>query len=662
MCGIGGIVSLSGKPVADAERRIGRMMSLLRHRGPDRQGIYLSPDGLAAFTNTRLAIVDVGTDFDVPMVSIDGGSVLTFNGEIYNFEDERNRLLGRGVRFRTRSDTEVLLEGLRLEGEDFLDRLDGFWGFGYYDVKAGRLILSRDLLGERHVFYCADSDELIFASEMNPVLAVYQGPLDIDVGGMVSAFRFRAAPPGRTLVNGVGRLLPGYNLIASARTGEVKLRRYRRLHPEKWFDFFARKPSESQVLAVYEEALDKACRSRVPREVGYMVALSGGLDSALASLYASEFGQRRVRTLYGSSTEIPPQRGDDLDELAASQFTAAKIGANHHVFSMIGDDCLPVIKEHAANSFDGLFCEAVYNYQQLADAVAAHEGRVLIVAEGPDEFIGGYEKDISAYRLFQHFANRPLQRSFLKLLTGSSAGRRLLYRCDLYDLVNWSFVSDEPFHFRTFHGGTTPEVMSRLFEPEEIAASTWRFGLIPPDYNDLLPHLDLSQRMALSYATVSLPDYSNVRSDRGGMRSSIEVRLPMQAPHLVELMIATPAEWRFKGGRWTKFICRKLVERHVGREIAYRGKYLFAMPAWRHPRLAKLLDFESTIADSPAFHDLPFRKGAREFFLKPEEGRSRWFAYCLAATYGKLRARDFSVGAMHRDARVGSRPIHSAAP
>lgn len=661
MCGIAGIVSLSGRPIRDAERRIALMASLLHHRGPDRQGVYLSANGLAALANTRLAIVDVDNKFEVPMVSADGVAVLTFNGEIYNFTEERERLTGRGVTFRTRSDTEVLLEGLRCEGEAFLDRLDGFWGFGYYDLETQQLLLSRDLMGERHIFYCTDEHELMFASEMNPLLAARRGPHEIDVEGMVSSFRFRVPPPGRTLVKNVHRLLPGYNLLAQTRDGRVATRRHRRLHVEKWFDFFASQPSEERVTRVYEDALYQACRSRVPREVAFMATLSGGLDSALVTCYASAFGRRRVQTLYGCSTTVPPQRGDDLDELAASRLTSRRLGTAHHVFSMLDDDCLDLYRDEAANSFDGLFCEGVVAYWQLAQQVAARQGRVLLLSDGPDELIGGYDKDISAYRLFEHLSTRPIQRTILKGLSQIPWGRRVLSRNGT-DLVNWSFVSRSPFRFRPIHGGTTPEAMSRLFEPQDVASSLWHYGTIHPDYADVVPHLDLSQCMALSYATGSLPDYFNLRSDRGTMRSSIEARLPMQTPQLAELMIATPAAWRFSGGTWTKFILRRLVDRHLGKEIAFRGKYGFAVPAWRQPRLSKLLGWEAVIAESAVFDDLPFRKGAREFFLQPGNERTRWFAYCLAMTAQRLKAQDVTIGTAPAASGVVRRPTASITP
>src|SRR5262249_31289039 len=157
----------------------------------------------------------------------------------------------------------------------------------------------------------------------------------------------------------------------------------------------------------------------------------------------------------------------------------------------------------------------------------------------------------------------------------SAEGRRRLPPSKRSDLVNWAMLRDEPFCFRPVHGGTTPDVMELLFPDRLRAEAGWAFGTISEDYLDLLPALDLSLRIDLSYATSSFPEHFNLRTDRGGMLASIESRLPLQDPALVELMIATPDSWRFRGGSTSKYIFRRLVERHVGAPIAARGKYGF---------------------------------------------------------------------------------------
>ncbi len=643
MCGVSGIVSLTGRPVRNATARIARMNALSRHRGPDSSGAYFSPDGRIALGDVRLAIVDAANPFTTPMKSANGRNVLSFNGEIYNFREERARLEQHGIQFKTRSDTEVLLEGLGMEGLDFLERLDGMWGFAFYDSAENHLTLARDLLGEKHLFYCQNDDELIFASEMNPVLEVAETSFEIDTKSLAPAFRFRVAPPERTLIKGVSRLAAGHILSLRPGTKELRIERRLRLCPEKWFDFFNSDPSESDVLDVYDQALSDACRMRVPDEVGFMTTLSGGLDSTLVNVYASDHGKKRLQSLFGVSTLTQPKKWNDLDELAASEFTSEKLGTEHNVFSMIDEDCIDLYHAQAANAFDGLLCEGVVCYEQLAKEVVGKGDKVLIVSDGPDELIGGYDMDISVYSLLHKYSDTSLRAKGLRFLSQRGWGRQLLPQARRKHIVNWAHFSADPFHFRPVHGGTTPDVMEALFTKEAVDESLWSFGTIPKDYEDIAQHLDPSQKMALSYATGSLPDYFNLRSDRGSMRRSVELRLPLQSRRLVELMIATPASWRFRDNRWTKFAYRKLVDKYIGPEIAYRGKYGFAYPAWHIPELERKLDFGPAIAESAIFDDLPFRKGAREFFLRPEDGRHRWMAYALAKTNQRLAARDYSL-------------------
>lgn len=641
MCGIAGIVSLTSAPVRDGQLRIDRMLSLMRHRGPDRTGSFISPDGHVVLGNTRLAIVDVGNNFDVPLYAREDKCVLTYNGEVFNYREERAKLAQCGVHFRTDSDTEVMMLGLHREGPAYLEKLNGFWGFAYFDLERNHLLLSRDLMGEKHVFYTIRDGEFIFASEMNPILAALKSRPGVDAESIASGFRYRVAPSGRTLLKDIHRLKAGCGIEINLDRPQPIHRRHLRLRPEKWFDFFDREPSENDVVELYAEKIKEACRMRLPSEVDFLTTLSGGLDSTLINVFSNRDGGKPVKSLFGKSTIDSPQRDDDLSELEASWFSAKKLKNDHHEFSMIEDDCVPLYRYHAGNSFDGLLCEGTACYQQLAQQVGVHKGRVLIVSDGPDELIGGYEMDISAFRLQQCLIEHPLKAAAISGLAARGWGRKMFPADRRKHLVNWSHLSEHPFAFRPVHGGTTPEVMETLFGTELIQASQGQFGGIENEYCDLSESLDISQRMALSYATNSIPDYFNLRSDRGTMRESVELRLPFLDPRLVELMIATPAQWRFHGGEWTKFVLRRLVERHVGPEVAFRGKYGFAYPAWHIPRLAEKLDTESSINAFDDWSDLGFRSGTKEFLLRPEEARHRWFGYCVAETARRLEDGEF---------------------
>jgi asparagine synthase (glutamine-hydrolysing) len=638
MCGIAGIVSLSSRPVQAATARLQRMNELLRHRGPDQDGSWVSDDGLLALANTRLSIVGISDRFQLPLRDANGRGCITFNGEVYNHKELRASLAAQGYDFRTHTDTEVLLAGLLSEGLDFLDQADGFWSFGFYERASRRLHLARDVMGEKGLYYAINGDELIFASEVPPILAVMAKPATWNMDAVATSFQYRAAPSGETLLNQVSRLQAGMVLTLTPGRREQVLRRRQRLNPDRWREFFARGPALAEVLDLFEEKIQLACQRRVPNEVDYISTLSGGIDSTLINVFLSDRGRRPISSLYAHSAAVSPRRGGDLSEYDASCFTARKLGTDQHEFALYGEDTAALHAEDAAASFDGIFCEAVNNFRELARYAKSVGKRVLVTSDGPDELFGGYDVDLRAYRLSMRSQmcapaekNAMIARAFDAAHMAGKSG----------SLINWAYLQSVPFAVRPNHGGTHPDVMLKLFEPKLAQAPAKKFGQIPVEYRETADNLDLSQKIALGYACSSLPDYVNTRSDRGTMRESIELRLPFQAPYVAELFIATPAALRFRDARWSKYILRKLVARHIGDQVAYRGKYGFAEPIWRNADGARKLRMRETVADSSIFEVFPFRKGARDFLIRTGEERHCWMAFCLTKTYERVQ-REFS--------------------
>lgn len=639
MCGIAGIFSLSGRPIDNADKRIRKMTSMLIHRGPDSQGTYISADKSLALGNTRLAIVDPLCSIKQPMESLDRRDVISFNGEIYDYPDIKKELESRGVNFRSHMDTEILLEGLRLYGEQLLERIDGMWVFAYYEADKKRLLLSRDIMGERHLFYRIDEakDEFIFASEMKPILADAGRPFDVNMESLASSLRFYSAPPGKTLVKGIDRLLPGHNMLLERGAG-YKIYRYKRLHPEKWFDFFACKPSLEKTVETYEGLFNKTCRRRIPAEVPFICTLSGGLDSSVVCLFASDFGRSRIHTLFGQSAAKPARNlENELDEYAASKFTSGKLNTDHlHIF-MNNDECIPVLKRLTTNGFDGMIDPGVASFEMLAWEVKKQSLKVMLISDGPDEFLGGYPMDKRAYNIDVMRSKNPLLYRFIKLMSASSMGRFTLRSIGRGELAISPSTSYEPFRFDPIHQSHGPSMLFKIIDSNIVKATSHYYGIVENDYTAILPKMDYTQIRALSYASVSLPNHFNMRTDKAFMHASIECRLPHQAPEMVEFMIAMPAYFRFNEGKATKYFLREIVERHIGKEISNRSKHGFSTPLWHTPDVYKAMNFEEEIRASSIFADLPFKKGARELVLKPENRKMLWPILVLAKTYDRLK-------------------------
>lgn len=623
MCGIAGIISLNKKPIMHVEERSKKMMKMLDHRGPDYHGYWVDSEKTKSIINTRLAIVDVENKFDVPFVSNSNKSIITYNGEIYNYQYLGNYLKSKGVALRFRSDTEILTEGLEYEGLSFLKKIDGFWSFGIYNKQQNEFILSRDLMGEKGLYYLLNDEELIFCSEVEPIIAVSKNICEIDYQSLLSGFAFRAAPPQASIIKNIKKLSPGHSMVCKLDNGDIKNIVTQSFELENWLDFFNSNPSEEKVLDTYEEYLYNAIKSRVPDEVNFHATLSGGLDSAVISIYASKYFKGRINTVYmHSSEEAPLKEGDYLDEYEASIFSSKTLNTNHNSFSLLNELGIKNYKKVAENCFDGVFCEGAPSFASIAEFIKQKNSKVLLLSDGPDDFLGGYNIDKD---LYEDISNNNYIISNKKPISKREE--------------NLSLYSSQPFYFRPIHGGTDKNVLDSIFSNDILKTFKSIYGSTGNVSSALDNELDVSQKIALSYASYSLPDHFNTRIDRSTMMHSIEARVPLQAPSLVNLMIGTPGRWRYKNDH-TKYIFRKIVERHLGKDIAYRKKYGFAYPIWKNKTLNKELNMGNYIMDSDFFESPCFNKDVKKFFsdeLKTDNKRHIWMAYCASKTYERYK-------------------------
>jgi asparagine synthetase B (glutamine-hydrolysing) len=346
---------------------------------------------------------------------------------------------------------------------------------------------------------------------------------------------------------------------------------------------------------------------------------------------------------------MPAQNSnDELDEYAASNVTSARLNTDHNHIHMNNEDCIPVLERCAANGFDGMFDPGVAPFEMLAWQVHRDKTKVMLISDGPDEFMGGYSVDRRAWQIDQIRKNSSARYGLMRLLSANRLGRGVLRRLRRRDLLIPPDVSYKPFHFEPQHQGASPDYLRRILSASQIRATADDFGVIDPAYSDILPELDYSQHRALSYATNSLPDMFNLRTDKAFMRASVECRLPFQAPEMAEFQIALPAAMRFSEGGTTKFLLRKIIERRIGTEVAHRSKHGFSMPLYATPSVRAALPFMETIAASSMFDDLPFTPGARDIVLNPRFTKFKWPFYTLARTYEQLRTGKYDLGAPSR--------------
>jgi len=618
LCGIAGILSLNNSQIYNVHNRSLLMMSMLNKRGPDYNGYWVDDNNLVSIINTRLSIVDVNNKFKVPLISNSKNSILTYNGEIYNYKDLYNYLTSKGIFLKHKSDTEIMLEGLERYGVEFLKQIDGFWSLGLFNKSKNKFLLSRDLMGEKSLYYLLTKDELIFCSEIDPIIAVARNNCEINYSALISSFRYRTAPVNETIIKGISKLSAGHSLLCDLNKGKIKNIATQKFEIEPWIDFFNSEPNEKKILDIYEEHLYDSVQKRIPNEVDYYATLSGGIDSNLITIFASNFSKININTVYAHSSDSPPKRGEDLDEYEASLFTSNKLNTNHKSFSIISENGFQNYQNLSKNCFDGVLCEGLPSFASIAEFIKEKKSKVLLLSDGPDEFLGGYDVDKNLYE--DIFTN---DKSII------SKNRK----------ENLKYFTEKPFNFRPIHGGTSPKVLSQIFNRDILDNSNSKFGTIDNLYRDIYERIDLSQKMALSYALYSLPDYFNTRTDRSTMYHSVEARLPFQTPSLVNLMIGTPGKWRYKN-KISKYILRKIVERHLGKDIAFRNKYGFAFPIWKNKLYLDKLNMEENILNSELFKTSFFNESALNFFkieAKTNNLRHVWMSYCVVQTYKNLK-------------------------
>jgi asparagine synthase (glutamine-hydrolysing) len=289
MCGLVGYIDRD-RPIA--RELLATMRDRLVHRGPDDAGLWLSADGCAAFAHRRLSIIELSPLGHQPMLSADGRYAIVFNGEIYNFRELRERLAADGHRFKSGSDTEVLLAAYAKWGTGCLQHLRGMFAFAIYDTAQRRLFAARDRAGEKPFFYRIDGRRLIFASELKALLAYSEAPRRMSLEGLSHYLAFGYVPRDRCILEGYRKLPPAHYLTFDETSGNVNVERYWSLPtPPK----FSPEPIEAQAEKL-ETLLYESVRAQLVADVPVGILLSGGLDSSLVAAMARRGSNSRIST------------------------------------------------------------------------------------------------------------------------------------------------------------------------------------------------------------------------------------------------------------------------------------------------------------------------------------------------------------------------------
>ncbi len=375
MCGIAGLFRASDRPAVQA------MLEAMRHRGPDDEGIYA--DDRVTLGHRRLSIIDTSPAGHQPMAGMDGAVQIVFNGEIYNYREERARLEAKGRRFSTRSDTEVVLALYEEQGEEFLSHLRGMFAIALYDRRGGpgreTLLLARDHFGIKPLLYAERAGTLVFASELKGLLASGRIAREVDSAALRQLLSLGSVYQPRTLLRDVAALLPGHYLVAD-RAG-CRIKAY--WHPGlDRIDGLRARPYDEQVAAV-SEALTRSVRLQMVGDVPVGAFLSGGVDSSLIVALMAEIGGARVKTFSVGFED----GADAVDESFEADEMARHLATDHNRV-LIGAADIARHFQHFVRGLDQPSVDGLNSY--FVSGAAAGAVTVALSGTGGDEIFLGY--------------------------------------------------------------------------------------------------------------------------------------------------------------------------------------------------------------------------------------------------------------------------------
>jgi asparagine synthase (glutamine-hydrolysing) len=566
MCGIAGRFNFDGRPVSGPE--INAMRDVMAHRGPDDAGSFI--DGAIGLGHRRLSIIDLSGGHQ-PLSNEDGTVTIVFNGEIYNFNELRPELLARGHTLKTRSDTEVIVHLYEDFGPECVQRLRGMFAFALWDSKKRLLLLARDRLGEKPLYYTATRESLLFASEIK---GIWQSPdvsPEVDPAGLRRYLTYRHAYGNGTLFKGVQQLPPGSHLVADYKG--VTVRRYWNIGAGQ--DPARAQRSNDEFLPLLEESVQQRMISDVP--IGAF--LSGGLDSSVVTALMSRHSDR-VRTF--SIGFVPGEE----NELAWARHVAEACGTEHREFLQGAED------------FHGLLQKLIWHHDEpltfpasiplyLLSRESKRVATVMLAGEGADELLAGYETNVRTYWLHRTASKVPV--ALRRALAHLPLPARFAAIADRAAKDPDALITST-FRLADSDNMLNAARMSLPSDREDDAALLGEIGFQSGagSFLDRLLYFQLK-----TYLIALL-----MKQDKMSMAASIETRVPYLDHHLVELAFALPDASKVNG-RVGKSLLRQVSGALLPADVIHRPKMGFPVPiaqwfrAPGNPFIDILLDPES---------------------------------------------------------------------
>ena len=584
MCGIVGVVSRTGVPDCSV---LGRMRDTLAHRGPDGHGLWVASDRSVALGHRRLAIIDLSEAAAQPMTDASGDLHIVFNGELYNYRELREELDGHGSRWRTSSDTEVVLEAYRRWGNECVRRFRGMFAFGIYDAARRRLFMARDRAGEKPLFYLRQPHRLLFASELKALFADPDVPRTLDTEALEFFLAYGYVPSTRCILRGISKLAAGHAASYDCGTGELSVWPYWQL-PEPGSRGTQTPHELSEEL---ERLLEAAVRRQLHADVPVGVLLSGGIDSSLVTALASRVSDRPVRTF---TVTFPGHAA--FDEAPHARRIAQHFGTAHTELAADESsvDLLPLL----ARQYDEPIADSSIIPSYLVAREVRRHATVALGGDGADELFGGYPH--YSWLIRQHQLRRWLP-SAARLACGYLAKRVLPFgtrgRNHLIGLNG--DLGNAVAHVNLYFDYTARR---RLLAPGE---ATRRVPVLPEVERARLcvaQHDVVRQGTEADFHT-TLTDGYLVKIDRASMLTGLELRAPFLDHDVIEFAFGrVPPELRATA-KSLKVLPKLLAKRLLPTDAVLERKQGLTMPLdeWLRGRWGRYVEDVLRQADHRLF-------------------------------------------------------------
>jgi len=551
MCGIVGAAAAPGGRVAG--REVARQMCrVIIHRGPDDEGIHYENGAFIGMR--RLSIIDLATGRQ-PVYNEERTIALVFNGEIYNYRELREELQKSGHVFRTRGDAEVIVHGYEEFGETWFERLRGMFGIAIWDARTRKLVLARDRIGKKPVYYTTVGKTLVFGSELKSVLCYPGVGRELSPEALYQYMLMGYVPTPLCIFDGISKLPPGHYLTFQG--GQTRLHRYWNLEFEPKLN-----SSESALVEELRHKLSEAVRVRLVSDVPFGAFLSGGLDSSVVVAMMARHLSRPVKTFSIGFRE------SEFSELDDARRLAQHVGSEHEEL-IVDPDALSLL-DRLAWHFDEPFADSSAIPTFIVSHMAARHVKMVLSGDGGDEAFGGYDryvKYITVDRLRRYGGRWPARMlEMISFLPGVPARRRLQW-------LQYRLRQPYPRCYLSGVALMTPEVVSELLKNGDCP--TTGYGMMERRYVGRSGYV--GDAVIAGDIESYLLDDILVKVDRMTMANSLEARAPLLDHQLLEFAARIPFRWKIGKGQ-TKRLLRRVAAELLPPELLRKRKQGFAIP------------------------------------------------------------------------------------